>query len=90
MIKTLGYDVSHKCMERIWKENSLKVPKKQPKRRLWLNDSSCIRLIPEQKKHVWSYDLVIDQLENKMKLRWLNIIDEHSRTCIFSEPIRNW
>lgn len=48
MLKTLGYDVNHKRVERIWKENGLKVPKKQPKRkRLWLNDGSCIRLRPE-------------------------------------------
>ena len=37
----------------------LKVPKKQPKRsRLWLSDGSCIRLRPEHKDHVWSYDFV--------------------------------
>jgi len=91
MLKTLGYDINHKRVERIWKENGLKVPKKQPKRkRLWLNDGSCIRLRPEYKNHVWSYDFVTDQLENKKKLRWLNIIDEYSRICIFSEPRRNW
>ena len=91
MLKTFGYDINHKRVERIWKENGLKVPKKQPKRkRLWLNDGSCIRLRPEYKNHVWSYDFVTDQLENKKKLRWLNIIDEYSRICIFSEPRRNW
>ena len=80
MLKTLGYDINHKRVERIWKENGLKVPKKQPKRkRLWLNDGSCVRLRPEYKNHVWSYDFVTDQLENKKKLRWLNIIDEYSR-----------
>ena len=91
MLKTLGHDINHKRVERIWKENGLKVPKKQPKRkRLWLTDGSCIRLRPEYKNHVWSYDFVSDQLENKNKLRWLNIIDEHSRRCVFSEPRRNW
>ena len=91
MLKTLGYDINHKRVVRIWKENGLKVPKKQPKRkRLWLNDGSCIRLRPEYKHHVWSYDFVTDQLMNKKKPRWLNIIDEHSRTCVFSEPRINW
>ena len=33
MLKTLGYDINHKRVERIWKENGLKVPKKQPKRK---------------------------------------------------------
>ncbi len=34
-------------MERIWKQEGLKVPPKQPKRaRLWLADGSCVRLRP--------------------------------------------
>ena len=42
-----GWRVNHKRVERIWREEGLKVPKKQPKRRrLWLNDGSCIRLRP--------------------------------------------
>lgn len=91
MIKTLSYDINHKRVEWLWKEKGLKVPKKQPKRKsLWLNDGSCIRLRPEYKHHVWNYDFVTDQLENKKKFRLLNIIDEHSRIFIFSEPRRNW
>ena len=44
---------------RIWRQEGLKVPSKQPKRgRLWLNDGSCIRLRPLHKNHVWSYDFV--------------------------------
>ena len=36
-----GWRVNHKRVERIWREEGLKVPKKQPKRkRLWLNDGS--------------------------------------------------
>ena len=54
-----GWHVNHKRVERIWRREGLKVPKKQPKRsRLWLNDGSCIRLRPEYKDHVWSYDFV--------------------------------
>jgi putative transposase len=45
-----GWKVNHKRVERIWRKEGLKVPKKQPKRgRLWLNDGSCIRLRPEHK-----------------------------------------
>ena len=46
----------------IWQREGLKVPQKQPKRsRLWLVDGSCIRLRPEFKNHVWSYDFVSEQ-----------------------------
>jgi hypothetical protein len=59
------------------------VPKKQPKRgRLWLNDGSCIRLRPEHKDHVWSYNFVEDRTTDGRKFRILNIIDEYSRECL--------
>ena len=57
-----GWQVNHKRVERIWRREGLKVPKKQPKRsRLWLNDGSCIRLRPEHRDHVWSYDFLVDR-----------------------------
>ena len=67
----------------IWRKEGLKVPQKQPKRRrLWLNDGSCIRLRPEHKDHVWSYDFVMDRTENGRVFKILNIIDEYTRECL--------
>ena len=55
MLKREGFMVNHKRVERIWREQGLKVAKKQKKRRrLWLKDGSAIRLRPEHKDHVWS------------------------------------
>ena len=78
-----GWSVNHKRVERIWRKEGLKVPKKQPKRsRLWLNDGSCIRLRPEYKDHVWSYDFMIDRTANGRAFKILNIIDEYTRECL--------
>ena len=78
-----GWKVNHKRVEKIWRREGLKVPPKQPKRaRLWLNDGSCIRLRPEHKDHVWSYDFVKDHTENGKAFRVLNIIDEYTRECL--------
>jgi transposase InsO family protein len=78
-----GWQVNHKRVERIWRMEGLKVPRKQPKRgRLWLNDGSCIRLRPEHKDHVWSYDFVVDRTENGRAFKILNIIDEYTRECL--------
>ena len=53
-----GWSVNHKRVERIWRQEGLKVSAKQPKRgRLWLNDGSCVRLRPERQDHVWAYNL---------------------------------
>ena len=78
-----GWRVNHKRVERIWRREGLKVPKKQPKRsRLWLNDGSCIRLRPEYKDHVWSYDFVTARTANGRAFRILTVIDEYSRECL--------
>ena len=59
LLRTEGWHVNAKRVQRIWRREGLKVPQKQPKRgRLWLNDGSCIRLRPCWPNHVWSYDFV--------------------------------
>ncbi len=82
MLKSEGWRVNHKRVERIWRQEGLKVPQKQPRRkRLWLNENSCIRLRPEHKDHVWSYDFVKCRTENGKAFRILTIIDEFTREC---------
>jgi len=85
MLRREGWAVNHKRVERIWREQGLKVAKKQKKRRrLWLNDDSCIRLRPEYANHVWSYDILEDKTYNGKKFRILNIMDEYTRECLLS------
>ena len=85
MLHREGWKVNHKRVERIWCEQGLKVAKRQKKRRrLWLNDGSCIRLRPEYRDHVWSYDIIEDKTYNGRKFRILNIMDEYSRECLLS------
>jgi putative transposase len=79
----MGWQVNHKRVERIWRREGLKVPRKQPKRsRLWLNDGSCVRLRPEHKDHVWSYDFMIERTANGRACKILNIIDEYTRESL--------
>lgn len=83
LLNNEGWHVNHKRVERIWREEGLKVPKRQPKRRrLWLNDGSTIRLKPLYKNHVWSYDFVLERTSDGRSMRMLNIIDEYTRECL--------
>jgi len=83
LLKEEGWQVNHKKIECIWKREGLKVPQKQPKRRrLWLNDGSCIRLRPEHKDHVWSYDFVMARTADGRSFRILTILDEYTRECL--------
>ena len=47
-----------------------------------MNDGSCVRLRPEYRNHVWSYDFVHCRTDDGKVFRTLNIIDEHSRECL--------
>jgi len=76
---------------RIWRREGLKVPKKQkPRGRLWLNDGSCVRLRPERRNHVWSYDFVSARTHDGRTVRMLNLIDEHTRECLMIRCERSW
>ena len=83
LLRDAGWLVNDKRVERIWRREGLKVPQKQPKRsRLWLADGSCIRLRPEHRNHVWSYDFVEDRTHDGRKVRMLNVIDEFTHECL--------
>jgi transposase InsO family protein len=83
MLWAEGWRVNHKRVERIWRQEGLKVPQRQPKRgRLWLNDGSCVRLRPLHRDHVWSYDFVADRTRDGRPLRMLTLVDEYTRECL--------
>jgi transposase InsO family protein len=78
-----GWWVNHKRVERIWRQEGLKVPQRQPKRsRLWMNDGSCVRRRAEYPDHVWSYDFVLDRTQDGRPLRMLTLVDEYTRECL--------
>lgn len=86
LLVAAGWRVNHKRVERIWRQEGLKVPARQPKRgRLWLADGSCVRLRPEHRNHVWSYDFVHERTHDGRALRLLTVIDEYSRQCLAIE-----
>lgn len=83
LLRNEGWRVNHKRVERIWRREGLKVPKKQPKRgRLWLNDGSCVRLRPARRDHVWAYDFVQGRTHDGRPFRMLTIVDEFTRECL--------
>jgi transposase InsO family protein len=91
LLKRDGWRVGKDRVERIWRREGLKVPQKQkPRRRLWLNDGSCVRLRPERSNHVWSYDFVSAKTYDGRTVRMLNLIDEYSRECLLIRSERRW
>jgi len=86
-----GWRVGHDRVERIWRREGPKIPQKQkPRGRLWLNDGSCVRLRPEHRNHVWSYDFVSTETYDDRSARLLNLIDESTRECLLNWPEWCW
>jgi putative transposase len=91
LLQAEGWLVNHKRVARLWRQEGLKVPAKQPKRgRLWLNDGSTVRLRPEFAKHVWSYDFMQDRTHEGKTFRILNLIDEDTRACLLTKAARSF
>jgi putative transposase len=89
LLRAEGWRVNHKRVERLWRREGLKVPQRQPKRRrLWLNDGSCVRLRPAHPGHVWSYDFVKCRTSDGRALRLLTVIDEYTRECLAIDVAR--
>ena len=89
MLRWEGWKVNHKRVERLWRQEGLKVPSRQPKRRrLWLHDGSCVRLRAAHKDHVWSYDFVHERTHDGRAFRLLTLLDEHTQECLAIEVQR--
>ena len=83
LLRSAGWLVGKDRVQRIWRREGLKVPQKQrPRRRLWLNPGSCIRLRPERENPVWSYDFLSARTHEGRLLRMLALIDEYTRECL--------
>jgi transposase InsO family protein len=90
LLRRDGWRVNAKRVERIWRQEGLKVPGKQPKRgRLWLADGSCVRLRSTHRDHVWSYDFVFDRTHDGRPLRMLTLVDEYTRECLAIDVARS-
>jgi transposase InsO family protein len=83
LLNEQGWPVGRDRVQRIWRREGLKVPKRQkPRGRLWLNDGSCVRLRPERPNHVWSYDFVSTRTHDGRGVRLLTLIDEYTREAL--------
>jgi putative transposase len=78
-----GWVVNRKAVQRLWREEGLRLPARRRKRRR-LGTSTCPadRLAAEHPDHVWALDYQFDQTTDGRILKLLNIVDEHSREAL--------
>lgn len=89
LLRREGWATNKKLVYRLWREQGLRVPGKQRKRRrLFLerrSENGCARRTAEHKDHVWSYDFVMDRTEDGRRLKMMPIVDEYTRECLAIE-----
>lgn len=79
-LRLLGWRVNHKRVERLWRKEGLKVPKKpKKKRRFGASTNGIMHVQAASPNDVWTWDFVFDRLENGRQVKWLSLVDEFTR-----------
>ena len=78
-----GWEINRKRVQRIWREERLRVPQRRRKRRR-LGESTvpAQRLRAERPNHVWALDFQHDQTADGRPIRLLNVVDEFTREAL--------
>ncbi len=88
-LRRQGMRVNIKRVARLWRQERLRVPQRQHKRRrLGHGGNSMQRRSATRMNEVWSYDFVFDQTEDGRRLKWLPICDEFTRESVALEVER--
>jgi len=88
-LRRQGMHVNDKRVARLWRQEGLRVPQRQHKRRrLGQSTNSTQRRSATQMNEGWSYDFVFDQTEDGRRLKWLPICDEFTRESVALEVER--
>jgi transposase InsO family protein len=79
----LGHSVNRKRVQRLWREEGLRVPARRRKRqRLGESTVPAGRLRAERPDHVWALDFQFDQTADGRVLKLLNVVDEFTREAL--------
>lgn len=76
-------------MQRLWREEGLRVPAHKRKRRRLGDNDDGKRLRATHPDHVWALDFQSDQTADGRQIRLLNIVDEFTREALAGEVARS-
>ncbi len=78
-----GWRVNRKKIQRLWREEGLRVPQKRRKRqRLGDSITPADRLVAEHPDHVWALDYQFDVTASGKTIKILHVVDEHTRESL--------
>jgi transposase InsO family protein len=77
-----GWAVNHKRERRLWRVEGLQRPSPGKLKRARPADGSVRRHKAEYPHQVWAMDFQFAATADRRRLKFLNVIDEHSRLCL--------
>jgi putative transposase len=81
-----GWQVNRKRVQRLWREEGLRVPVRRRKRqRLGNSTVPAARLVAERPDRVWAIDFQFDQTADGRILKLLHVVDEFTREALAIE-----
>ena len=85
-----GWQINRKRVQRLWREEGLRVPQRARKRRrLGTSTAPETRLRAQRPNHVWAFDFQFDQTADGHVLKLLNVVDEFTRQALVMHTARS-
>jgi putative transposase len=83
LLEQEGWEVNRKRVQRLWREEGLRVPQRRRKRqRLGISTVPAQRLRAGRPNQVWALDFQFDQTADGRVLKLLNVVDEYTREAL--------
>jgi putative transposase len=84
-----GWSINRKRVQRVWREEGLRVPQKRRKRqRVGESTVPGDRLRAERPDHVWAFDFQFDVTDDGRAVKLLYVVDEFTREALAMEAER--
>ncbi len=83
-----GWTVNRKRVQRLWREEGLRVPQKARKR-CRTGDPQAPWLRADRPNQLWAMDFQYDQTSDGRTLRFLNVVDEFTREALIMQVDRS-
>ena len=75
-----GWAVNHKKIQRLWREEGLRVPQRRRRKRLGASTANPPKA--DAPNRVWAVDFQFDATTDGRPVKIVSVIDEHTRECL--------
>jgi len=86
-VRAEGWAVNHKRVQRLWREEGLRVPQRRRRKRVGV--STLNPPVADAPNKVWAVDFQFDATTDGRPIKIVSVIDEHTRECLGGLVERN-